>query len=98
MKAREKIEAEEKKIEIYNIRGATCEVCGKRVLYTEAQIAHRISKGQVKKYGKEIIHHPKNLVLTCSGKMGRCNDSINITNNPMEVLRIVKSIEEEIKE
>ena len=98
MTAKEKLEAQEKKIQIYNSRNATCEICGKNISYNEAQLAHRISKGKVnlKKYGPEVIHHRKNLVLTCSDKMGRCNDSVNIGNNPMAVKKLVEEIKGEL--
>lgn len=95
MNAREKIEAEEKKLEIYNIRGAVCEVCGKRVLYTEAQIAHRIpkTKGYLKKYGKKIMHHKRNLALVCSLE---CNSAVNVGNNFIKVRELIDRIKEEL--
>ncbi len=98
MTAREKIEAEEKKIQIYNVRNGTCEVCGKIIPQSEAQLAHRIDKGKpnLRKYGHEIIHHHLNLVLTCSDKMGRCNDSVLISNNPMAVAELVERIREDL--
>ena len=98
MTPREKFKADEKKLQIYIMRCAVCEVCGKAILFSEAQLAHRIAKSKpnLKEYGKEIIHHPKNLVLTCGDKMGRCNDSVNIGNNPMAVAELVERIREDL--
>ena len=94
MTEREKFEANEKKEKIYNARGGVCEFCRKSVTLAESQMAHRISKGLVKKYGKEIIHHPLNLALTCGDKLGRCNDAVNITNNPGATEKLLAEIKE----
>lgn len=93
MNPREKLEAEEKKIRIYNIRAGICEVCPKIISYSQAQLAHRIPKSKVnlKKYGKGIIHHPKNLALTCSLE---CNSKVNINNNPGAIEELLKEIED----
>lgn len=93
MTAREKLEAEDKKLDIFIKRCATCETCGKRLLYTESQLAHRIPKSKMylKKYGKEIIHHTKNLALVCGLE---CNSAVNISNNPMAVVELVKEIQD----
>lgn len=94
MTGHEKQEAEDKKQWIYFSRGGECEVCGKTIPYNEAQLAHRIAKSKpnLAKYGKEIINHPINLALTCSDKFGRCNDSVNIGNNPGAILDILSEI------
>ena len=96
MTAKEKLEANEKKIQIYNARNGTCEVCSKIISQSEAQLAHRIckSKPNLKKYGADIIHHRLNLVLTCSDKFNRCNDSVNISNDPMAVTALLEKIQE----
>ncbi len=96
MTAKEKLEAQEKKIQIYNSRNCTCEVCNKNISFSEAQLAHRISKSKpnIKKYGKKVIHHNLNLALTCSDKFGRCNDSVNINNNPIAIGELIKDIKE----
>ncbi len=88
---REKFDIAQKKIQIYNLRGGTCEVCGKVIPYAEAQIAHRIckSKANLKKYGKEIIHHNLNLALTCSLK---CNSGVNISNKSGEIRNLVQEM------
>jgi hypothetical protein len=94
---REKLEAYEKKKRIYQERGYSCEVCDKLISLAESQLAHRIAKSKpnLKKYGPEIIHHPKNLVLTCSDNFGRCNDSVNIGQNPEEIKKLLKEIKNE---
>ena len=96
MTAREKFEANEKKIQIYNVRGGMCQVCYKIISLAESQLAHKISKSRqnIKKYGKEVIHHPKNIILTCGDKFGRCNDSVNISGNPMKVAELIEEIKE----
>ena len=95
MNAREKLEANEKKIQIYNARNGTCEVCGKIIPQSEAQLAHRIPKTKMylKKYGKEIIHHRLNLALVCGLE---CNSKVNIGNKPMEVEYIVDRVKEQL--
>ena len=98
MTAREKMEAEDKKIRIYNSRCGICEVCKKVIPYNQAQLAHRIAKSKpnLKKYGEDVLSHPKNLALTCSDKFGRCNDSCNIGNNPGKVQELLSEIAEEL--
>ena len=95
MTAREKMEAEEKKQNIYIQRSGVCEVCGKLIKHSEAQLAHRIgqTKPNLKKYGKETLHHPANLALVCSLK---CNSKVDISMNPMKVLDILGEIAEEL--
>lgn len=72
MTTRERIALDELRIQIHARSGGRCEVCGKPIAVTETQLAHRIpqSKMNLKKYGKEIIHHRMNLAATCSL---RCN-------------------------
>lgn len=72
-------------------------VCGKSVYtYGTPQIAHRIPqrKHLIKKYGKEIIHHPANLVSTCSLK---CNASVSDTSR-WGVIKVLREIQEYEKE
>ena len=94
MTGREKLEAEDKKKRIYFQRGGRCKICGNPVPMSEAQLAHGIAntKPNIKKYGKEVIHHEKNLSLTCGNKFGRCNDACNIGNNPGKVLDLLEDI------
>lgn len=67
-----------------------CRVCGAPVTTTTAQLAHRIpqSKAMIKKYGKEIIHHPGNLLTTCSLE---CNNKVQV-NYEKQQLEVVYEI------
>ena len=96
MTGKQKLEAQEKKIQIYNMRGAICEGCKKNIPFSEAQLAHRIpqTKMYLKKYGTNIIHHNKNLALVCSLD---CNSSVNIGGNPMAIKKLVEDIQEVVK-
>ncbi len=73
-----------------------CEVCGNVMFFQDSQLAHRIckSKMHLKKYGKEIIHHSLNLALVCGLE---CNSAVNIGNNPMEVEKLIKRIEDSLR-
>ena len=92
MTAKQILEANEKKIQIYNSRNATCEVCGKVITQSEAQLAHRIPKSKMylKRYGKEIIHHSKNLALVCGLE---CNSRVNINGSPLAIEQLVIEIQ-----
>ncbi|MCK5614010.1 hypothetical protein KAR91_69750 [Candidatus Pacearchaeota archaeon] len=94
MTERERFILAEKKEKIYYSRGCCCKVCKKPIQLSEAQLAHKIckSKANLRKYGPEVIHHEKNLVLVCSDKNGRCNDSCNISFNPAAVAELVAEI------
>lgn len=67
MTEREKFEATELKQQII-VERRNCEVCGKRVGYNSAQLAHRIPqhKKYIKRYGKDFMHSRKNMALVCS--------------------------------
>ncbi len=55
-------------------------ICGNSVhQFGTPQIAHRLAqtKANLKKWGEEIIHHPINLVATCSLK---CNAKASTSN------------------
>jgi hypothetical protein len=67
MTEKERFRAAELKQDIINER-RKCEVCGKRVGYNTAQLAHRIPqhKKYIKKYGRDFIHSRKNMALVCS--------------------------------
>ena len=97
MTAKQKLESQEKKIQIYNARIATCEVCGKNIPFNDCQLAHRIPKTKMylKKYGVEIIHHEMNLALVCGL---RCNSAVNIGMNPIAVGELVNKIRQNIAE
>lgn len=46
-----------------------------------------------KNYAEEILHHPLNLVTTCSES---CNSSFNIFFSPVKVEKLLKRIYEEL--
>ena len=92
MTGAERLEAEDKKKYIYYSRGGVCKVCGKPVPLQGCQLGHKIgqTKANLKKYGKEIIHHEKNLELVCSLK---CNSAVDISFRPNEVLKVLVEIQ-----
>jgi len=94
MTEREKLEAWEKKKRIYYRENGRCEVCGKLIPLEQSQLGHRIgqTKQNLKKYGKKIIHHEKNMALTCSL---RCNAKVDISHNPVKVAKLLSEILEE---
>ncbi len=95
MTERESFKLQELKQKKFFIQGGQCAVCGKMLLDGTPQLAHRIPQSEMflQKYGEAVIHHEKNLVLVCSGK---CNDSVLIQNNPVEIQRLIDEIEGEI--
>lgn len=68
-----------------------CCHCGRPVSLGMPQRAHRIAntKANRKKFGFEIIDHIENWALVCSA---RCNDAMNIGNNPVECKRLLSRI------
>ena len=70
-----------------------------KCLFCDAQateLAHRISKSKrnLKRYGKAVIHHPRNLIGTCS----RCNQLALIDGHPRKIQRLVTDIVKDIVE
>ena len=90
--AREKFDAEEKKIEILSAHNYRCVRCGGQAVF----LAHRIAKTStnIKKYGQSIINHEKNMLPVCSNP--RCNDACNIGGRPGDVEKLVREIQEEL--
>lgn len=88
----EKIEAEERKLERYNKQHGKCSVCGKRIPYSEAQLAHRIRKGYADMFGADVIHHELNTPITCP----ECNDKVLLSPaaNPVEAKKLIDKIKE----
>ena len=93
MTGKDKFDANEKKEQILLKAGYQCRSCGKPAM----SLAHRIAqtKSNLKKYGKEIIHHEYNLVAVCERQA--CNDYFNVGGNLMRD-SIVARIRREIKE
>lgn len=92
MKEKDKFYANELRERLFAVAGYQCFYCGDRAY----ALAHRIAKSQanLKKYGAEVIHHPKNLVVVCDKPS--CNDRANIGNNPRKRDKLVKEIMAEI--
>ena len=84
------------RLEIFERDNFQC-VCGKSVYaYGTPQLGHVVPQRKhfLKRYGKEIIHHPMNLVSTCSLK---CNASVSIGGKPLEIAELVEKIKQELQ-
>jgi 5-methylcytosine-specific restriction endonuclease McrA len=79
------------RVDIFERDEWTCQVCGNSLTAGTPQLAHRIGQRKMflKMYGKEIIHHPTNLVSVCSLE---CNAKVDISNRPEEVKKLVEEI------
>ena len=95
MTERQQLEFRDFKLALYFKRGGVCEVCGKFVKPDNWQIGHRISQGYVKTFGPRMIHHELNCAVTCDLK---CNQKVDITNNPAEVAKLLTRINDAIFE
>ena len=75
---------------IYEVQHGKCYFCDAPA----TELAHRISqsKPNLRKYGKGIVHHPRNLLGTCS----RCNHLALIDNRPLQVAQLVHEIVKDI--
>jgi len=98
MTERERFVYQENRIRLMVERGCKCEVCGKPLHLGNLQLAHicPATKGYLKKYGKEVIHHPLNLATVCSLK---CNDAVLLDpkTHPIEAKELIEKIKEELK-
>lgn len=96
MTDRERLDAWEQKLALIERAGGVCEVCGASL--THPQIAHRIPKFKryLKKWGKEVIHHPFNLAIVCSL---RCNSAVLLdpATRPIEAEQLIQRILENIE-
>lgn len=63
MTARDKLEANDRREELFAAALWRCEVCGRPLRAGVPQLAHRItkSKANLRRYGARVIHHPRNL-------------------------------------
>ena len=93
MTEREAFETEEQKRRIIALAGGWCMYpgCMKPAIF----LAHRIAqtKANIKKYGKAVIHHERNLVPVC--EIPAHNDYFNIGNRPLDVSCLVEAIKAE---
>jgi hypothetical protein len=97
MTERERFDYQENRIRMMVERGCKCEVCGKQLHLGNLQLAHRIpkTKGYLKQYGKEVIHHPLNLATVCSLE---CNSRVLLDpkTHPIEAKELIERIKEEL--
>lgn len=82
---------------LYRRQGGQCATCGARLGLFEGELAHRVpqTKGNIRKYGKAVIHHVDNLALVCRGS-DRCNSGADIRNHPVAVRELVAIIESQL--
>lgn len=98
MTEREALDFSELKMELireYDYKCANPECQCSIYKHGTPQIAHRISQSEmnIKKYGKDVIHHRKNLVPVCSLK---CNDYFNIGFNTVEAEKLADEIRDDL--
>lgn len=96
MNAREKLEANEKRQDIFQKALYHCQVCHKSLYhYHTPQLAHRIpkTKTNLNKYGAEIINHEFNLVPVCSLP---CNSLTNVGQSREKEKEIVNNIKKDL--
>ncbi len=98
MNTEERYKAEDVKRQLYLKQRGRCATCGEP-LGRVFDLAHKIpqTKSNLKKYGKEVIHHPLNMACTC--RRAVCNDAqmINPATRPIEAEKLVNKIREALK-
>ena len=99
MTERERFVYQENRMRLMVERGCKCEVCGKPLHLGNLQLAHicPATKGYLKKYGKDVIHHPLNLATVCSLK---CNDAVLLDpkTHPIEAQELIDRIKKALLE
>lgn len=96
MTERQRFDMQEQRQEIFRRDGYTCQHCGESIYrFGTQQIAHRIGQGKanVKRYGKEVIHHPLNMASVCSLA---CNDAMNIGFSTKQADELAEKIKREL--
>jgi 5-methylcytosine-specific restriction endonuclease McrA len=97
MTEREKYNIAETKQRLFARDGYRCQNCGGSIYaYDFPQLAHKIANSlvNIKRYGKEVIHHDDNLSSVCCLK---CNDAKNIGMIPIERDALAERIKEKIR-
>jgi hypothetical protein len=92
MTERQKFHIAETKEFVFARDGYQCATCGRSIYHFGfPQMAHCIAstEANIKKYGKEVIHHAGNLRAVCCL---RCNDAQNIGNQPEIADALAESI------
>ena len=96
MNATEKLEANELKEKMHAEAKGKCFYCGKDISLYESQLAHVLPKHKkyIKKYGRSVIFHPMNMIISCPG----CNYKalLDPASHPVEAAELVKKIHEDI--
>lgn len=88
--------SESSRLDIFCRDDWTCQICGRYIgSGLQPQLAHLIPNTQlmIKKYGRDVIDHPSNVVLVCCLE---CNNAVQLTNNPVACDRLsehIRSIE-----
>jgi hypothetical protein len=84
-------------VALYARARGCCEHCHRVVSFESFQLAHRApqTKQNLKVWGPAVIHHPRNLVVVCGPG---CNDAVLLAGQPMELLRLLQSIQAEVDE
>jgi len=97
MTEREKYNIAETKQRLFARDGYRCQNCGGSIYaYDTPQLAHCIASSivNIRRYGKEVIHHDDNLKSVCSL---RCNDGCNIGMIPVERDALAERIKEKLR-
>lgn len=81
------------KMALYYGQDRVCAYCGKPITPYESEIAHRIPqrKHMIRRYGKDVIHHPDNLALVCL-RSDRCNGGMSIAGHPVAIDQLAQKI------
>ena len=96
MTERQRFDMQEQRQEIFKRDNYACQACGGSIYRLGTpQLAHRISQGvaNVKRYGKEVIHHELNMASVCCLK---CNDAMNIGFSTKQADALAEKIKQEI--
>ena len=98
MTEREQFDASEVRALLYRRQRGYCATCRLPLDPTHYHAAHRIPqrKHWLKRYGKEVIHHPENLRATCP--TDACNSAVSLGNNEVlcdELARYIKRLMED---
>lgn len=102
---RKKFDANEKRIEIFERDGYTCQKCGYQFQQSDLQLAHRINKGKASKqyieryliehdliHGKKDVDYIIHHDFNLVTSCADCNDSFNVFFDVMKTNRLIKHI------
>ena len=94
MTGSEKQDAIDLKYEMYSKAKGKCFYCNKQLTIYESQLAHKIPKHKkyLKLYGKEIIHHPLNMEISCVKHNSYA--LLDPATHPVEAAQLIHRIKE----